>query len=170
MLLEKPLCLQDTLLRFVWSVWRQVPWIWPCACLWIFSHSPNTNRWLYPFIGVLGFRGNTINLEQDVSPKVRLIGGWPWPTSNIRLDWGAILRDKSCNYELNEFGVQQSVLSCWMSKSRPAAVTGVGSFPPVYDMNRQEKNSPHTDTQGSYWIMWTKTGGISDSPHFSAQT
>lgn len=89
---------------------------------------------------------------------------------HIWLNWRAVLCEEPCNYELNEFGVLQRVLSCRMSKSRPSAVSVAGSFPPVYDMNRQEKNSPPSGTQGSHWIMWTKTGGISDSPHFCSQT
>lgn len=44
----------------------------------------------------------------------------------------------------------RSLLSRWMSENRPAATRAAGSFPPVSDMNRQEKNSPKTDTQGSH--------------------
>lgn len=89
------------------------------------------------------------------------------PFETFWLDWNAIQHEKPCNYELNEFC---SLLSRWMSKSRPPAISEAGSFPSVCDMNRQEENSPQTDTQGSHWIMWTKTGGISDSPHLGAQT
>lgn len=68
-LLEKLLCLRDILhLDSSVFVWRQVPWIWPCACLPSSQPGPREKKIVYLFICILGsfHRGNTINLEVQI--------------------------------------------------------------------------------------------------------